>query len=315
LIIFINTISLIVFINEADMNLKQLEVFLAVADTGSFSKGAEATFLTQSTVSQHIAALEREFGLKLLDRTSRGALLTEGGKVMLEHARQILADTATMEKAILRFRGVEEAVLNVGGSNIPGDYMIPAVLPVLLERFPGVQVTLVQGDSHDIQEKLLQETVEIGVVGSIGLREELDYEPLIKDSIRLVLCSGHRWWRQKEITLAELAEEPLILRESGSGTGKALVEALQQAGISLSDLTVKARLGSNEAVKQGVTAGVGVAFMSELSIVRELERGELATTDVKGLRITRSFYLVTRAGRELSPAARAFAAVMKETYR
>ena len=297
------------------MNLKQLEVFLAVADTASFSKGAEATFLTQSTVSQHIAALEREFGLKLLDRTSRGALLTEGGKVMREHARQILADTATLEKAIHRFRGVEEAVLNVGGSNIPGDYMIPVALPLLLERFPGVQVTLVQGDSQEIQEKLLQEVVEIGVVGSIGLREELGYEPLVRDSIRLVLCNGHRWWGQKEITLAELVEEPLILRESGSGTGKALGEALQESGIRLTDLTIKARLGSNEAVKQAVTAGVGVAFMSELSVGRELERGELATTSVKGLQVTRSFYLVTRAGRELSPAARAFADVMKKAYR
>ncbi|GFE58890.1 selenium metabolism-associated LysR family transcriptional regulator [Geobacter sp. AOG1] len=296
------------------MNLKQLEVFLAVADTGSFSRGAEATFLTQSTVSQHIAALEKEFDLRLLDRTGRGALMTEGGKLLHDHARQILADVTTVGHVMRRFRGVEEAVLRVGGSNIPGDYLIPAALPLLLERFPGLQVTLVQGDSHEILEKLTRETVEIGIVGSADSREDVDFEPLVRDRIRLVIGHGHRWRDRDEIALADLIEEPLILREDGSGTGKALAAALQQAGISIDKLTIKARLGSNEAVKQAVTSGVGVAFMSELSTGRELERGELAAIDVKGLQVVRSFYIATRTGRELSPAAQAFATVMKETY-
>lgn len=296
------------------MNLKQLEVFLAVADTGSFSRGAEATFLTQSTVSQHIAALEKEFDLKLLDRTGRGALLTEGGKVLCQHARQILAGAAGLEHAMRRFKGIEEAVLRIGGSNIPGDYLIPAVLPLLLERFPGLQVTLVQGDSHEILEKLARETAEIGVVGNADSREDVDFEPLVRDTIRLVVGRGHRWRNRGDIALTELVEEPLILREEGSGTGKALAVALQQAGIDIGKLTIKARLGSNEAVKQAVTAGIGVAFMSELSTGRELEREELTAINVSGLQVVRSFYIATRAGRELSPAARAFATVMKEKY-
>ena len=296
------------------MNLKQLEVFLAVADTGSFSRGAEATFLTQSTVSQHIAALEKEFELKLLDRTGRGALMTEGGKVLREHARQILADTTNLEHAMQRFKGIEEAALRIGGSNIPGDYLIPAVLPVLLERFPGLQVTLVQGDSHEILEKLARETVEIGVVGNADSREDVDFKQLVRDIIRLVIGRGHRWRDRNEIALTELIEEPLILREEGSGTGEALAAALRKAGIDIGKLAIKARLGSNEAVKQAVTAGVGVAFMSELSTGRELERGELAAIDVSGLQVVRSFYIATRAGRELSPAAQAFATVMKDKY-
>ena len=296
------------------MNLKQLEVFLAVADTGSFSRGAETTFLTQSTVSQHIAALEKEFDLKLLDRTGRGALMTEGGKVLCQHARQLLAGAAGLENAMRRFKGIEEAVLRIGGSNIPGDYLIPAVLPVLLERFPGLQVTLVQGDSHEILEKLARETVEIGVVGNADSREDVDFKQLVRDIIRLVIGRGHRWRDRNEIALTELIEEPLILREEGSGTGEAVAGALQKVGIDIGKLTIKARLGSNEAVKQAVTAGIGVAFMSELSTGREVERGELVSIDVKGLQVMRSFYIATRAGRELSPAAHAFATVMKEKY-
>ena len=296
------------------MNLKQLEVFLAVADTGSFSQGAEATFLTQSTVSQHIAALEKEFELKLLDRTGRGALMTEGGKVLREHARQILANTASLEHAMRQFKGIEATSLRVGGSNIPGDYLIPAALPILLERFPGLQVTLVQGDSHEILEKLAQENVEIGVVGNADSREGVDFEPLVRDTIRLLIGRGHRWGERNEIALADLMEEPLILREDGSGTGEALAAALRQAGIDISKMAIKARLGSNEAVKQAVTAGVGVAFMSELSTGREVERGELVSIGVKGLQVVRSFHIATRAGRDLSPAAQAFATVMKEKY-
>src|ERR1700686_2521871 len=125
------------------MNLKQLEIFLAVAETGSFSRGAEATFITQSTVSQHISSLESDFGIRLLDRTGKGALLTEGGKVLFQHARQVIADVQAINQAIQRFKGVEDTDLRIGGSNIPANYMIPELLPILIERFPRLRLTLI----------------------------------------------------------------------------------------------------------------------------------------------------------------------------
>src|SRR5512146_281394 len=143
------------------MNLKQLEVFVAVAETGSFSKGAEATFITQSTVSQHISALEQELGVRLLDRTGRGALLTPGGSILLEHARRVLAATGEIGRAMDRFKGVEDTVLTIGGSNVPGNYMIPDALPLVRARFPGLKITLLQGDSRDIIERLGREEVEV----------------------------------------------------------------------------------------------------------------------------------------------------------
>ena len=139
------------------MNLKQLEIFLAVAETGSFSQGAEKTFLTQSTVSQHISSLENSFGIKLLDRTGKGALLTEGGKILYRHARRVLTEIESLERALQGFKGLDEAELRIGGSNIPGNYMIPAILPALLEQFPGLRLTLIQGDSRDIMDKLAKE--------------------------------------------------------------------------------------------------------------------------------------------------------------
>ncbi|HEY6873865.1 MAG TPA: selenium metabolism-associated LysR family transcriptional regulator [Geobacteraceae bacterium] len=294
------------------MNLKQLEIFLAVAETGSFSKGAEATFITQSTASQHISSLENDFGVRLLDRTGKGALLTEGGKVLFQHARQVIADVRAIHQAMRRFTGIEDVELRIGGSNIPANYMIPDLLPTVIGRFPLLRLTLIQGDSRDILEKLAREEIELGVVGSRFDEEEFDFAPLGRDEISLVVNRGHKWNGRKYVEPAELAGEPMILREPGSGTGRTVGDALRNAGFPPEKLKVTACLGSNEAVKNAVMSGLGVSFVSELSVRKELEREELAIVKVKGLKISRRFYLASRAGRELSPAAKAFAAVIRE---
>ncbi|GLI36950.1 LysR family transcriptional regulator [Geobacter hydrogenophilus] len=297
------------------MNLKQLEVFLAVAESGSFSRGAEATFLTQSTVSQHIAALEHEVGVKLLDRTGRGALLTEGGKLLLEHARRVVAGAREIEPAMRRFRGLEEAELRVGGSNIPGDHMIPEVLPLFLARHPGVRLTLLQGDSREILDKVAREEVEIGIIGSRFDDEGFAFTPLGRDEIRLIAGSTHPLAGTGPVGLNILTRQEFIMREQGSGTAQTIAHALAGAGVAPATLAVRASLGSNEAVKHAVASGLGVSFLSEISVRKELGRGELVEIPVDGLKISRTFYLVQREGRELSPAARAFADLMVDQYR
>ncbi|MBI1921597.1 MAG: LysR family transcriptional regulator [Geobacter sp.] len=296
------------------MNLKQLEVFLAVAESRSFSKGAEATFLTQSTVSQHISALEGELGVRLFDRTSKGALLTPAGEVLLKQSRQVMGELHGIHRALARFKGVEEAELSVGASNIPGNYMIPAALPVLVSRFPGLSVTVLEGDSHDILERISRREVEVGIVGSRFEGEGFDFSPVGKDEIRLIAGINHPWSTRGEIGLEELLPEPFIMREGGSGTGKTVSDAIIRAGINPQKLKIRACLGSNEAVKHAVAAGVGVSFISEMSVRREIERGELAEVRVKELSIERQFYLASLRDRELSPAAGAFSDLMRELY-
>jgi DNA-binding transcriptional LysR family regulator len=296
------------------MNLKQLEVFLAVAESSSFSRGAEATFITQSTVSQHISALEQELGIRLLDRTAKGALLTEGGKILLNHARRIVAEMRGIPPAINRFKGLEDVSLTVGASNIPGDYMIPEALPNLLKRFPRLAITVLQGDSRDVLDKIVREEVEIGVVGSRFSDDAYNFTPLGRDRIILVAGQGHPWYGRVSVALEELRGQPIISREHGSGTGKTVREALSAMGIDPEDLNVRVNLGSNEGVKHAVASGIGISFISELSVRNELERGELFTLKIPGLEITRQFYLACRAGRELSPAATAFAGAMVEIY-
>jgi DNA-binding transcriptional LysR family regulator len=296
------------------MNLKQLEVFLSVAETGSFSRGADLSCITQSTVSQHISALEHQLGLRLLDRTGKGAFPTPAGKMLLKLARQVMADVERIHLELRQFKGVQDVTLSVGGSTIPGSYMIPDALPVLTKRFPRMDIVLMEGDSQDILDKLSREEVEIGIVGATFPEKGFTFQPFATERLILVAAGQHPLAQAGPISVAQLVEADFILRESGSGTGKTVTEALRILGIDAANLRVRARLGSNESVKHVVAGGLGISFVSELSVRKELERGELQRIVVDGMEISRTFYFATRTGRELSPAARAFMEVMDELY-
>lgn len=294
------------------MNLRQLEFFVAVVDNGSFTRGAESALRTQSTVSQQIAALENELGVRLLDRTGRGVELTEGGKLFLAHARRALAELGDLERGMAHFKSGEEVTLTVGASNVPATYLIPRLLPELQRRHPGITLHLISDGSRATLVRLAAGEIELAVVGSRFDAGEIDFTPLTADVLVLVVGSRHRWRQNAGITLAELREEPLVLRESGSGSDRELGDALATSGLASEQLRVAARLGSNEAVKEAVAAGCGVAFLSEISIRREVERGELFTVPVEGLSVTRSLWLALRSERTRSPAAELFTGLLRE---
>lgn len=293
------------------MNLRQFEIFIAVAECGSFSRGAENVLLTQSTVSQHIASLESEVGLRLLDRTGRGAELTMAGQLFLDHSRSVLAEISTLRASLASFSGLTDAPLCIGASNIPGTYLIPRLLPELAHRHPGIRLTLLSGSSHAILDRLLKSEIELAVVGSHVDLPGCDFTPLTPDLLVLVV-GPHHHWKEETITPQKLLEEALLLRESGSGSDLALRAALSEIGLDPAQLRVAARLGSNEAIKESIANGFGAAFLSESSIKREVARGELMVVPVSGLRVSRHLWLATRSNRTPSPAAAAFAELLKE---
>ncbi|GAB4267942.1 MAG: selenium metabolism-associated LysR family transcriptional regulator [Deferrisomatales bacterium] len=292
------------------MTYHQLRVFLAVADAGHFARGAEVLHLSQPTVSQHIAALEEELGLALLDRSRKGVTLTEAGKLLRRHARRVVGAMEATREAVERFRGLEGVPLRVGVSTIPGTYLVPVAMPELFASHPGLRLVLVQGDSRETLDRVASDDVEVGMVGSRFDQRGLAYTPVGSDTIRLMVAPDHPWARAGAIALSGLAEQWLVLRESGSGTGKTVGEALRRAGVDPSSLRVRAQVGSTEALKAAVASGVGAAFLSEWACQKEVERGELVAVPVEGLAVERSFHLVRRAGRTLSPAAAAFWEVM-----
>ncbi len=294
------------------MTLRQLELFVAVAETGSFSRGAEAISLTQSTVSQHIAALERETNAKLLDRTSKGIFLTAGGEVFLQHARRVLAEHDVLNQAMAGLHGLEKTTLNLGASNIPANYLIPCFLPALQQEYPGISLTMRIGDSREVLDELRSGQIELGIVGGYVDDEIYSYEPLLKDQLVMIVGPDHPLKERHSITIKELVGEKFIVREDGSGTYQALQKAFLSAGIDPESFHVIARLGSNEAVRRAIAAGLGCAFVSDLSIQNNLRHGELIKIDVEGLTIERQLWLVSLSERTASPAAIAFKELLQQ---
>ncbi len=296
------------------MNLRQLELFVAVAETGSFSRGAETVSLSQSTASQHIAALEAEVGTDLFDRTGRGIILTSGGELFLQHARRILTERDALFQAMIGFKGLENARLTIGASNIPANYLIPPLLPQMIQEHPGISLTMITGDTREILQRLEVAEIELAVVGNRLDQKSVDYLPLMNDRLVLIVGPEHRWSRKHLSSLHELISEPLIVRESGSGSGQSLERALRQAGQDPAELMIAARLGSNEAILQAVASGFGCAFVSELSVRQHLDREKLRKVDVEGLTVDRQIWLAKLHTRTASPAARAFTGLLLKNY-
>jgi DNA-binding transcriptional LysR family regulator len=214
-----------------------------------------------------------------------------------------------------RLRGLENTVIKIGASNIPGSYLIPAILPLFTARYPGISVAVLQGDSRETLDCLNQEEIEVGIIGTLFDDKNVDFLQLGQDKIVLAVKGNHRWAGTKPISLKEMLTERFILREAGSGTDKTVQEALARAGLRPDQIKIQASLGSNEAVKQAVRNGMGAAFISEISIGSEVARGEMTVVRVRGLTISRFFYLIRRRKRDLSPPARAWVNFLQEMYK
>lgn len=292
------------------MTLKQLEVFVAVAETSSFSRGAEKSCITQSTASQHIQGLEEELGVRLFDRGRGGALLTEAGKLFIGRARKILSECDESRSAVRRYLGMEDVVLKVGASNIPGTCLIPAALGRFQSECARVRLEVSQGDSRSVVQQLVAEDIELGFIGGRFDDDRVHFEEMGDDSIVCAVSRARVDTAKKSLSQAELCKVPLVVREQGSGTQKAVYESLAKTWISRESLKIVAVLGSSEAVKRALLEGAGYAFVSSMSIGEELASGALTTVRIPGLNITRKFYAARRSGRELSPAATAFLSLM-----
>ncbi len=292
------------------MTLKQLEVFVAIAETSSFSKGAEKTSITQSTASQHILGLEDELGIRLFDRGRSGALLTEAGKLFYGRACRILAECDESRSAVRRFLGMEDVVLRVGASSIPGACLIPAALGRFQTVCPRVRLEVSQGDSKSVIQQLVAEEIELGFIGGRYEDERVQLQEMGEDTIVCAVSYDKIPSAKPSLSQPELCKVPLIVREQGSGTQKAVYEALAKTWVNQDTLRVVAVLGSSEAVKRALLEGAGYGFISSMSISDELANGTLSRVRIPGLEITRKFYAASRSGRELSPAALAFQSLM-----
>lgn len=281
-------------------------MFAKVAELGSFSRAAEALFLTQPTVSEHVRALEDELGVQLLDRLGRGAAPTPAGQLVLGYAQRILALAREARQTLDQFHGRMSGQLVVGGSTIPGEYLLPALIGQFKAKYPDILISLLIGASRHVSEWVEDGRVEIGLVGAEPESRMLRARALMADEMVIVVPAEHPWAARKSVALDDVTREPLILRERGSGSREAFERALASAGLDLSAFRVVGELGSTQAVKQAVRASVGIAVISKRAVVDECRARLLVCVKVRDLVVSRSFYLVTHRDRTRSPLAQAF---------
>ncbi len=289
----------------------KLKAFITLAKTGSFSKAAELLNTSQPIISIYIKQLEEIYGTKLVDRLGRKSILTKDGEIFLKYATEIVNLEEELRKTLSASKGEISGTLIVGGSNIPGMYIIPKVAGKFLSKYKDVKIITKIGDSKEIIGAVSDGEIELGIVGTRHDERKVDFEPLVDD--RLILISKGDF-EKDSIKLDELLQLPYIQREQGSGTRKT-VETYLKKNVGRVNLNTVAILSSNEAVKEAVKAGVGVSFVSEISVLEELEKGSLKKVDVEGIDIKRSFYLIRRKKRSLSPVSSVFYEFIKEEYR
>ena len=288
------------------MDLRQLEVFAQVVDARSFSRAGAALHLTQSTVSEHVRLLEEEVGTRLFDRLGRETVPTRAGELLYGYARRLLALRTEARQALDQFLGQVSGALTVGASTIPGEYVLPPLIGRFREKYPQVSIALRISDSRGIGQAVLEGQVEAGVVGARPEHKSLEATELMSDELVVVVPPGHPWFGRRQVALEDLAPEPLIVREPGSGSRQALEDALGEAGSGLAQLRVIAEMGSTGAIKQAVKSGVGLSIVSKRAVEEECQHGLLWGVKLRDLRFTRHFYVITHAGRSRSPLCQAF---------
>src|SRR5438093_2673708 len=271
------------------MTLRQLEVFLAVAREKSFTLAAKKIHSSQPTLSEHISELESELGKQLFFRQGRRRVVTvtEAGRVFEQYAERAVSAVEGARQALADLDGLAHGSLLIGASTTPGLYVLPRIVAAFRTKYPGVEVKLQIANSQTIEGRVRARELDLGIVGghAVAPGEECLAAGML-DELVLVVPPGHAWAKRRNIAPQLLADASLLVREHGSATRSVTERALQRAGVKFQ---VAMELDHTEAIKQGVMAGLGVAFVSIYAVRWEVVAGRLCTLRLRGIQIQRHF--------------------------
>jgi len=297
------------------MDLWQLSIFCKVVELKSFSKAAKAVCLSQPTVSSHIKDLEDHFSCRLIDRLSKKAVPTPAGKLLYTYACRMMALKDRTEAALSEFQGEIKGHLVIGGSTIPGVYILPVVMGKFKAKYPHVTLATHIGDTEQIIHDIVVGNLDFGIVGARTGNKSICQDVLIEDEMQLAVPFGHKWANKQSITLQETFDEPFIIRERGSGTLTSLQHSLSQAGYGMDQFNIGAELGSTEAVRQGIKNGLGISILSSLAVSEDVRNGSLKTLSITDLNLKQVFYITRHKQRSLSPICEAFIDCLHQHFR
>ncbi|GAW91226.1 selenium metabolism-associated LysR family transcriptional regulator [Calderihabitans maritimus] len=298
------------------MLLTQLMAFCKVVQEGSISKAARELHLTQPALSAQIQALEEHFGLPLLERTNRGVIPTEAGEAVLYYAKRISILNQNLHQEIERLKNMDNEELAIGAGSTVGGYALPCSIYIFKEKYPRAQIKVTVANSEEIMQKLLDKTIDLGIVeGPTEKEENFISSVLAYDELLLVTPNNDDWKDKNTVTLEELKEFPFIAREEGSGTRRTIEKALQKKGLSFDDLNIVMELNSFDAIKASVEAGRGVTVLPRLAIKKEIYTGVLKALKVEGISFRHRFTAVYLPGRQQTLLQKKFLDFLKSKER
>ena len=289
------------------ITIQQMEAIISLMEEGSFSRAAKRMLLTQPALTKNIKNAEDCLGVRLANRSSAGITLTLEGKILYNYAKRVvkLRDEAK-EKIISLGKGTGGNVY-VSASTIPATYILTRALSEFNKTNSDIRIHIKTADSEDAMNMVLDNEVEMGFIGKKPLNKKLKAEALWKDRLVLAVSKEHPWHKKKSITLPELLDEPFVVREKGSATRELFESYLKiSRSINLSQFNICCELGSSEAVKEAVIAGLGVSVISIHAVSREVSQGLLFEVPIQGHSMERNFYLIYRHQFDFRPFHKTF---------
>lgn len=296
------------------MNLKQLEAFVQVSESGSFSKAAKELFLTQPTISAHISSLEKELNVRLFIRNTKEVSLSDDGKDLYRYAKQITDLEKAIEERFYMDSDDGKHFITIAASTIPAQYLLPKVLMCYRERYPKEQIKIMETDSSEVVTQVVDHMVDVGFTGTVLEKKHCKYIPFYKDELAVITPDTPEYRILKEQNRDDIdwiRRKPLILREEGSGTIKEAEKQLKNAGISMEDLDIVASIANQETIKKSVKQGMGITVLSRLAA--EDEDG-LLIFPIPGADEGRDINLVYNKNYQMTRSADRFIRIVKEVY-
>ena len=278
-----------------NITLQQLESLISLVETGSFTKAAAIVFLTQSSLTKQMQNMEEAAGTRLINRGSAGISLTPEGQVLYDYAKRVTRLREEAKDRVEQLKNQDSGHIYVAASTTPATYILPQLLKHLQQAQLDIRLHIQMHDSDEVLQMILNNQAEIGFMGKEASNKKIVMERLVKDRLVLVVPSHHPLAVQKSVTMDELSREPFITREYGSGT-RAIFEVIlqQNFGDRLAKFNVVCEMGSTEAVKEAILAGLGVSILSAFAVKRELEQGLLVPVSIVDCVMERYFYLIYR---------------------
>jgi DNA-binding transcriptional LysR family regulator len=271
----------------------KLRVFCAVAETKSFSKASEVIHLTQPAVSLQIQAMEELYETRLFDRSGNSINLTPAGEILYKRAKEILALYAEAQHNISEITGAIKGSLSIGASSTIGNYLLPHIIAAFKKKVPQVNISLVVSNTKTITERLNAGEIDIALVEGDVSKQRFSVETLLSDELVVIMSPAHPWADRRNVPAIDLAKEPIIMREEGSGTRQIILKCLEEHGIKLDQLKIALVMGSTEAIKGAVEEGLGVSIVSAWAARKNLKQGLIKTTTFKDLKFHRNFSIIS----------------------